>query len=191
VFELVLPNGVYLFFPSVCLLLIFSFLQQPYKSSIFSFIAVQHFLQIVAAVVLCNYLGKDINYNTPFRSTATIVSSIGLIVLLIPVMYVQRELPSQTRESLTGSVREFSTNKVMYAYIISFFVASFLHKIAFLFGGLTQVILVFADIKWLLLSLFGYISILKKEKNRIFYFCVLIEFLSGFYSFFSDFKTVI
>ncbi len=39
--------------------------------------------------------------------------------------------------------------------------------------------------------LFGYQSILKNEKRRLFYVFVAIEFLTGFFSFFSAFKTVI
>jgi hypothetical protein len=190
-FELILPNGFFIFFPSLVLLAVITFLQQPYKASIFTFVAIQHYIQIVAAALLCNYLGKDINYNTPFRGTVIIVSSIGVIALLAPVMFIQNEVPNQTRESLTKSASFFSTNKTMYAYIISFFVAYFLNSIAFLFGGITQIIIWVANVKWAFFLLFGYVSLLKKEKTKIFYLFVLIEFLSGFYSFFADFKTVI
>jgi len=185
------PNGFYLFFPSVCLLIVLSFLQRPYKSPIFSFIAFQHYLQIIAGVLLCNYLGQDIDYNTPYRSTATIASSIGLVFLMLPVIYVQTEFPAQNRESLTISINKFSIDKVMYAYIISFFIANFLLSIAFVFGGLTQIILWLTSIKWILFLLFGYMCILKNEKKRIFYLFIALEFITGFYSFFSDFKTVL
>jgi hypothetical protein len=191
ILALAFDNGGYLLVPSLCLLLILIFLHQPYKSPIFSFIAVQHYIQIIAGVLLCNYLGKEIDYNTPYRSTATIISSVGLITLLLPVIYVQQEFPIQNRESLTVSANRFSTSKVMYAYIISFFVANFLLGIAFIFGGLTQIILWLVSIKWILFLLFGYICILRNEKKRIFYLFIVIEFITGFYSFFSDFKTVI
>jgi len=46
-------------------------------------------------------------------------------------------------------------------------------------------------IKWFFFLLFGYQAILKKERLPIFYVLVAFEFLSGFYSFFSDFKIVI
>jgi uncharacterized membrane protein YqjE len=42
-----------------------------------------------------------------------------------------------------------------------------------------------------LLLLFGYQVFLKKEKKTIFYCLVAFEFISGFYSFFSEFKIVI
>ncbi|HTC00748.1 MAG TPA: hypothetical protein VK705_08700 [Ferruginibacter sp.] len=173
------------------MLIVLSLLQRPYKSPIFSFIAFQHYLQIIAGVLLCNYLGQDIDYSAPFRSTATITSSIGLVFLMLPVIYVQAGFPVQNRESLTISINRFSIDKVMYAYIISFFIANFLLGIAFVFGGLTQIILWLTSVKWILFLLFGYMCILKNEKKRIFYLFVVLEFITGFYSFFSDFKTVL
>lgn len=184
-------NGFYLFFPVAVIYVLLYQLQQPYKPGVFSLIALQHFLQIAAGVWLCNYLGKDINYNTSSRATAIIASSIGLCFLLGPIIYYQGKIPAQSRKSLFDCVRNFSTQKVMHLYIIAFFAASSLGSIAFLFGGLTQVIFSLVKVKWLLFLLFGYMSFLKKEKLNIFYLFVGLEFLNGFLGFFSDFKTVV
>src|SRR5687767_6934943 len=97
---LLFNNGFYLLVPCVVLFYILYHLQQPNKPGIFSVIALQHFMQIIAAVILCNYLEKDINYNTPSRSTAVVTASIGLIFLLAPVYYFQSKLPAQTISSL-------------------------------------------------------------------------------------------
>ncbi len=188
---LIFNNGFYLFFPVFIIYILLYRLQQPYKPGIFSLIAIQHFLQIAAAVWLCNFLEKDINYNTPSRSTAVIASSIGLCFLLSPIIYYQNKIPPQTIESLKQWVNQFSIEKVMYAYIVSFFVASFLGSIAFVFGGLSQIIISLVKVKWVLFLLFGYMCYLKKEKFNIFYFFIVFEFINGFLGFFSDFKTVI
>src|SRR5207342_1831849 len=98
------------------------------------------FLQIAAGVWLCNYLDKDIDFNTDSRSTATIASCLGLIFMLAPVYYFQNRIPAQTLTSLRAYAYRFSTQKVLYLYMIAFFTTSSLGAVAFLFGGLTQVI---------------------------------------------------
>ena len=188
---LLFDNGFYLFFPVAIIYALLYYLQEPYKPGVFSLIALQHFLQIAAAVWLCNYLGKDIDYNTNSRSTATIASSVGLCFMLAPIIYYHSKIPAQTRKSLFDYVSNYSTQKVMNLYIISFFIASFLGSIAFLFGGFTQIIFSLIKVKWILFLLFGYICFLKKEKINIFYIFVALEFINGFLGFFSDFKTVI
>ena len=179
---LLFNNGFYLFFPVAIIYLLLYLLQQPYKPGVFSLIAIQHFLQIAAGVWLCNYLGLDIDYNTPSRSTAIIASSIGLCFLLAPIIYYHHDLPNQTRKTLTGYVSNFSTQKVMYLYIIAFFFASFLGSIAFLFGGLTQIIFSLVKVKWILFLLFGYTCFLKREKLNILLICStwIFKWLSWF-----------
>lgn len=189
--SLLLHNGFYIFVPFLTLFVLLYNLQQPYKPGVFSLIVIQHFLQIAAGVWLCNYLEKDINYNTPSRSTAIIAACIGLVFLMLPVLYFQNKIPRQTLASLRQSVNKLSSQKVMYAYIIAFFVSASLGSVAFLFGGLTQVIFSFVKVKWLLFLLFGYQCILNKKNVKLFILFTCFEFLTGFLGFFSDFKTVI
>jgi hypothetical protein len=188
---LLFHNGWYMFLPLAVLFIILYNLQQPLKPAVFSLITIQHFINIIAGVWLCNYLDKDINYRSPSQATAIMATSIGLIFLMAPIFYFQKKIPNQTRSTLVKSVERFSTEKVMYAYIIAYFIASALGSIAFLFGGLTQVIYSFVKIKWLLFLLFGFQCFLKNSNKKVFYLFVVFEFLSGFLSFFSDFKTVI
>ncbi len=186
-----IQNGFYVFLPLLTFLVLLYVVQQPYKPGVFSLFIFQHYLQIAAGVWLCNYLDKDINYDTPSRSIATVACCIGLAFLMFPIMYVHNRLPTQTFASLRLSVTRFSSRKVMYAYLISFFVASFLGSVAFAFGGLTQVIFSFVKVKWLLFLLFGYQCILKNENKKLFALFIALEFFTGFLGFFSDFKTVI
>ena len=63
--------------------------------------------------------------------------------------------------------------------------------IAFAIPSLTQVIYSVSNIKWFLFLLFGYQSILKKRKQKEFLLFCALEFAMGFYSYFSDFKTIL
>ena len=188
---LLFPNGFYLFLPVATIYLTLYLLQQPYKPAVFSLVAIQHFLQIIAGVWLCNYLGKDIDYNTFSRSTATIAACFGLLFLLAPILYFQSKIPLQSIGSLRNYTNNFSTQKIIFAYLISFFLSTTFGALAFFFSGLTQLLVSLVKIRWLLFLLLGFQCFLKNEKKNIFFAFVLLEFLVGFISFFSDFKTVI
>jgi hypothetical protein len=189
--QLLFPNGFYLFISMLTIFLIFYYLQQPLKPGVFTIIAMNHFLQIIAAVWQANIVGKGINYRSPEMSEATVASLIGLTVMFVPIIYFQNKLPSLSLARLRYEADKLSIGNTFNCYLISFFATNFLSGIAFLFGGFTQVIFSLVKIKWLFFLLFGYQSLLKNEKRKLFYFFVLFEFISGFYSFFSEFKTVI
>lgn len=191
IWQYLLPNGFYLFSCLVTIFLIIYNLQQPLKPGIFTLIALNHFLQIIAGVWLANYAGKDINFRSPNLSDATIASLVGMLFLFLPIYYYQTKLPDLNFKDLKRHAEKLSTNRVLNCYLVAFFVTNSLGAIAFLYSGLTQVIFSFINIKWVFFLMFGYLSILKKERRNIFYVCVLVEFISGFYSFFSEFKTVI
>lgn len=190
-FQLILGNGYYLFISVLTIYLIFYYLQQPLKPGVFTVIALNHFLQIIAAIWQANSVGKDINFRSPDMSGATIASLIGLVVMFLPIIYFQNKLPVLSRQRLKKEADKLSTGNTLNCYLVAFFITSFLSTIAFMFGGFTQVIFSLVKIKWLFFLLFGYQSLLKNEKRNIFYFFVVFEFISGFYSFFSEFKTVI
>ena len=188
---LLFDNGLYMFIPTAVLFLVLYNLQQPLKPAVFSMLVITHFINIISGVWLANYLDKDINYRSPSQATAIVASSIGLIFLMAPVYYFQKKIPTQSKLSLKEFADRFSAEKVMYAYIISYFTFSAMGGVAFVFGGITQVIISLVKIKWILFLLFGFQCFLKDRNKKIFYVFVGFEFISGFLSFFSDFKTVI
>jgi hypothetical protein len=189
--QLIFSNGFYLFICIAAIYVIFYYLQQPLKPGVFTIIALNHFLQIIAAVWQANSVGRDINFRSPGMSDATVAGCIGLVVMFLPIIYFQNKLPSLSWARLKQEAEKLSIQNTFNCYLVSFFATGFLSGIAFLFGGLTQVIFSLVKIKWFFFLLFGYQSLLKNEKRNIFYFFVVFEFISGFYSFFSEFKTVI
>ena len=189
--QLFFPNGSYLFLCLLTIYLIFYVQQQPLKSGVFTLIACNHILQIIAGVWQADYVGMDINYRSSGMSDATIASCIGLFVMFIPISYFQNKLPSLSLDDLKKEAQKFSTDKTFTCYLAAYFIAGFLNTVLFVFAGLAQLVISLVKIKWLFFLLFGYQSILKKERRNTFYLFILIEFLSGFFSFFSNFKTVI
>ena len=189
--QLLLGNGFYLFTCVLTIYFIFYYLQQPLKPGVFTLIAFNHFLQIIAGIWEANNVNKDINFRSVNMSEATIASCIGLLFMFSPIIYFQNKLPSLSLQRLKKEAYKLSTGNTFNCYLAAFFITSFLSSIAFALGGFTQVIFSLVKIKWFFFLLFGYQSLLKNEKRKIFYFFVVLEFISGFYSFFSEFKTVI
>src|SRR5690606_14879876 len=165
--------------------------QRPYRPACFTIMFVYHFVQISAAVWLSNYLGKDINYRSPHQGVAVIASYAGLFALFLPIIYYNNKIPSFNLSDLRAHAYKFSTRKTLTAYLVAFFAMNALGAIAFLFAGFTQLIFSLVKVKWMLLMLFGYQAILKKEMRNLFAVCCGMEFVIGLFSYFSDFKTII
>ena len=184
-------NGIYLFVGSLCLGILFYNLQQPYKPAVFTIIFIYHFIQVAAAVWLSNYIGKDLNYRSPYSGTAIMISYVGLFALFGPVIYFQNKLPSISLQTFKEHAAKLSINKTFIAYVIGFFSINAIGAVALSISGFAQILVSLVAIKWFLYLLFGFQVILKKLKIKEFIFFTLFEFVSGFYSYFSSFKTVV
>ena len=189
--QLFFTNGIVLFGGLVVFFLLINLLQQPYKPSVFKVMLFYHFLQISAGIWESNYLGKDINYRSPSSQYAIIASYIGLLFLFLPIVYFQNKIPALSLVKLKQYADRISIEKTFRVYVIGFFAMNALIGIAFFIPSLTQIIVSLGNIKWFLFILFGLQSILKDRKRKEFYIICLIEFALGFYSYFSDFKTIL
>ncbi|MEJ7627554.1 MAG: hypothetical protein WKF35_11870 [Ferruginibacter sp.] len=189
--QLFLNNGVYLFFGAICFAVVLYNLQQPFKPSVFTLIFLYHFMQIAAGIWLSNYLGEDINFRSPHSNVAIMVSFIGTLFLFAPVIYYNNKIPTLSLERLRFYANKLSIKKTLTFYIIIFFIANALNLVALQLGGLAQVSFSLVNIKWFFFLLFGFQVVLKKIMIREFCIIIGIEFIMGFFSYFSDFKTVI
>ncbi len=189
--QLFFTNGIILFAGLVIFFILINILQQPYKPSVFTVMLFYHFLQISAGVWESNYLDKDINYRSESTEYATIACYIGLLFLFLPIAYYQNKIPALSLQQLKKHADRISLDKTFRVYLISFFAINALTGIAFLVPSLTQIIFSLANIKWFLFLLFGFQSILKNRKRKEFYIFCALEFAMGFYSYFSEFKTII
>ena len=189
--QLFFTNGIILFGGLIIFFFLVNVIQQPYKPSVFTLIVFFHFLQISAGIWESNYLNVDINYRSPSSQNATIAAYIGMLFLFLPIGYFQNKLPALSLIILKKHADRLAIDKTFRAYVIGFFSMNALSGIAFLFPSLTQIILSIANIKWFLFLLFGLQSILKNRMRKEFYIFCALEFSLGFFSFFSEFKTVI
>ncbi len=184
-------NGIFLFLSMLVFYIGFYYLQHPYKPAVFTIIFFYHFLQIIGGVWQATYLDRDLDFRSPNMTLATIMSLLGLLIMFAPIIYYQYKIPPMSIEILKKHANRLSLNKTFYAYVVYFFISNSLNEVRFLLPGYTQVIISIVNLKWFLFLLFGIQAVLKKQRKREFYFFILLEFIIGFYSFFSDFKTVI
>lgn len=183
-------NGVYLFIGALVFAFLIDKLQQPYKPSIFTIVFLYHFIQISAWIWMTNYLGVDVNYKSPHSGLAILMAYGGLIVLLLPVIYFHNKIPPISFATLKKHADRLSIQKTFIAYVIAFFSMNALGAVAFAFAGLAQLIISLVKIKWFFFLLFGFQVMIKKKMIKEFLIFVAIEFLMGFFSYFSSFKTV-
>ena len=189
--QLFFTNGIYLFVGAGIFAMIFYYLQQPHKPTVFSIIFIYHFIQVAAGIWLSNYLGKDINFRSLNSATAILIGYIGLVILFAPIIYFHNKIPTINWQTLQLHASRLSIDNTFKAYIIGFFAINAMAGVAFVFSGITQIIFSLVKVKWFLFLLFGFQVFIKKQKQKEFWFFAAFEFLSGFVSYFSDFKTVL
>ena len=189
--QLFFTNGIILFVGMIIFFMLINVLQQPYKPSVFTIMLFYHFLQISAGIWESNYLNQDINYRSSSSEYATVASYIGLLFLFLPIVYYQNKLPALSLNILKKHADRISIEKTFKAYVIGFFAMNALSGVAFFIPSLAQIIISLTNIKWFLFLLFGFQSILKNRKRKEFYIFCALEFVIGFYSYFSEFKTII
>jgi hypothetical protein len=139
---------------------------------------------------MVNYMGVDINFKSPHSGLAVLLAYLGLIVLLGPVIYFNDRLPNVSFAILKKHADKLSINKTFITYVIAFFAMNALGAVAFAFSGLTQIIISLVNIKWFFFLLFGFQVVIKRKMMREFVIFVGVEFTLGFFSFFSNIKTV-
>lgn len=189
--QLFLINGLYLLAGYLCFAFLFSRLQQPMKPSVFTIIFIFHFLQATAYIWLAIYDGKNINFQSPSMGKATLASLACFFFLFGPVIYYQNKIPNISLETLKRHALRLSIKKTFQAYIIAYFITNTLMVVALSLGGLAQIAFSLANVKWALFALFGFQATLTGKMKRVFYLVVLLEFATGFFSFFSNFKIVL
>ncbi len=184
-------SGIFLFVGMVVFFIIFYNIQQPLKPSVFTIILIYHFIQISAGVWQSNYLDKPLDYRSSSTVYAIVVSYIGLLFLFLPIIYHQNKVPKLTFSQLKKYSDKLSIDKIFRIYIISFFGLNVFTGLAYLVPSIAQLIISLGNIKWFLFLLFGFQSIIQnKRKKELYLFCAL-EFSLGFFSYFSEFKTII
>ncbi|MEO7117258.1 MAG: hypothetical protein ABIZ18_15555, partial [Caldimonas sp.] len=188
--QLFFSNAIYLTIGALVFGIIISRLQIPYKPSVFTIIFLYHFVQVSAWVWMVNYMGVDIDYKSPHSGQAVLLAYLGLIVLFGPVIYFNDKLPKVSFSILKKHADKLSIQKTFISYVVAFFSMNALGAAAFAFAGLSQIIYSLVNVKWFFFLLFGFQVVIKRQMIRMFVIFAGLEFALGFFSFFSNFKTV-
>ncbi|HEX8279214.1 MAG TPA: hypothetical protein VF540_10990, partial [Segetibacter sp.] len=122
--------------------------------------------------------------------SAYLCSLIGLVVMSFVFSEVAYKNLQISIEAFEEALNKIDPKKVLYLYLILYFLSGALSRSAFAFGGLTQVFLNIALLKWAGFVLLGYLSFKNKEYRIFFIVAFVLDFVGGFFSFFSSFKDV-
>lgn len=185
---LVLKNGIYWLCCFAVLLFIINMLWRPYVPGIFIFCMLFQWLQVFGTVGFATFLDKPIDFRTPHNGIAVIWSLLGLMVVTLGIKRMMDKYKGGTYNQLLQSAKFISARKVLILYIIFFFIGNIIKQSAFGLAGLTQVLFSIFQMKWVFFMMYVYLMLLGQANKRHFVVIFLLEFLSGFYSFFSNFK---
>ena len=184
-------NGLLLFCGFSLFYFLFYNIQQPFKPSVFTVILFYHFLQITAAIWQSNYMDEELTWRSPEQLTAIILSYVGLAIMFLPMIYFQNKLPALNDKIFRKHAEKLSTDKAMRLYVISFFGFNALVGVAYFVPALIQLIYSLANVKWIFFLVFALLAVIKKERMNLLIIFSLFEFMLGFFSYFSEFKTII
>ncbi|MCW3109755.1 MAG: hypothetical protein JWQ09_4261 [Segetibacter sp.] len=190
-FSLAMQNSMYLIVAYAVLLIIIVLTWRLYLPNAFTFVMVFHWVQVISYIFYVNSSWKgDMGLLTKSSASAFFYSLTGLIVMSFvfsQVAYKDLEVSSEVFED---ALNKINPKKVLYLYLILYFMSGVLSRSAFAFGGLTQVFINVALLKWAGFVLLGYLSFKNKEYRIFFALAFVLDFVGGLFSFFSSFKDV-
>lgn len=190
-FSFAMANSLYLIVAYVALLIIIILSWRLYMPNVFTFIMVFHWVQIISYIFFVNSSWKgDMAFLTKSSAPAFFYSLSGLIVMSFVFAKVAYKDLVVSVEMLDEALNKINPKKVLQLYLILYFVSGFLSRSAFAFGGLTQIFINIALLKWAGFVLLGYLSFRNKDYRIFFALAFILDFVGGFFSFFSSFKDV-
>lgn len=156
-----------------------------------TFVMVFHWVQVISYIFYVNSSWKgDLDLLTQSSVPAFLCSLTGLIVMSFVFAEVAYKNLQISIEAFNEALKKIDPKKVLYLYLILYFMSGVLSRSAFAFGSLTQVFLNIALLKWAGFVLLGYLSFKNKEYRIFFIAAFVLDFIGGFFSFFSSFKDV-
>jgi hypothetical protein len=136
-------------------------------------------------------LGYDINHYSPHGGIAVIMSCLGLVVMAAVVAQVIVKLPIPSREQFRHQATLINEKKILILYLASTFFLGGIGLVVSAGGGLAQIVMTFASLKWIFFLVYAYVSWINKKNRLILLAIILFEFSTALYSYFSSFKEVI
>lgn len=186
------PNPALTVAAIVSLIAFIKLLWRPGEPPVLLFAVGFQWLQVTAKVFHANYLGLPLEHISQFASIENAVwaSLAGLWVLTGGIRLVLARMPSFEKRAVRSQAYDMSLMKIGLLYIGLTVLTSGISTFASGMGGLRQIILAAAAVKWVAYFLFAYVILVRREHVWILGLATTWEIVQGI-GFFSGFKTVL
>ncbi|WP_018610975.1 hypothetical protein [Segetibacter koreensis] len=164
---------------------------KQYLPNVFTFVMVFHWVQVITYVLFVNSAWQgDLDFLTHSSVRAYLSALAGIVVMCFVFNKVAYKNIHISALEFEEALNKINPRKVLYLYLVLYIISTFLSRLAFGFTSLTQIFLNIALLKWGGFVLLGYLSFRKKEYRIFFAIAFVLDFISGFFSYFSSFKEV-
>jgi hypothetical protein len=186
-----ITNGIYLVLGYAVILAVIALTWRLYQPNVFTFVLLFHIAQVISYILYINTSWKgDMNLYTHSSVPAYLYALTGIVVMAFIISKVAFKNIEVSVTDLEAALDKINPQKVLYLYLILYAISAVLSRFAFVFGGLTQVFINIALLKWAGFVLLGYLSFRNKQYRVLFAVAFVLDFVGGFFSFFSSFKDV-
>lgn len=186
-----IQHGILMVAGYVVLIIIIALTWKQYLPNVFTFIMVFHWAQVITYILFVNSAWHgDLNFLTSSSVRAYLAALTGIIVMSLVFNKVAFRNINISVSQFEEAIDRINPKKVLYLYLVLYVLSNVLSRLAFGFASLTQVFLNIALLKWAGFVLLGLLSYRKKEYRIFFAMAFILDFVSGFFSYFSSFKEV-
>jgi hypothetical protein len=186
-----MDNGLYLMCTIATLYALLLILWRSDRPGILVFAFLMQWAQVVTFVVWMDVLGYDVNHLSPHGGIAVVMSCFGLVVMAGVLAQMIAKLPIPSREQFYQQARLINEKKILILYLASTLFLGGIGLVVSAGGGLAQIVMTFASLKWVFFLVYAYVSWINKKNRLILLAMILFEFSTSLYSYFSSFKEVI
>ena len=167
-------------------------LWRPGEPPVLAFAVSFQWLQVTSKVFHANYLGLPVESLRMYSEvTGAIWASLaGLWVLTLGIRFGIRKMPALHPGAIEHEARSLSITRVGLLYLALTLLTSGASAFASGMGGLRQIILAAASVKWVAFFMFAYLCLFRREKYLFLAAATVFEVIQGI-GFFSGFKTVL
>lgn len=183
---LIVPSFVLLF------LLVKWFAKEKYPAVIF-FALLFQWIQISVKVLFATVTFQSLERLTDFPNqivNAYLLSCLALFFVAIGIKQMLDKI-SYSEENIGAFLNSLNLKKALWGYLLFSIFATALNGLRFSLPGLFQAIVALGYVKWVLFFIVFYASYSQKKYLKLLWLIILIEFISGFVSYFSDFSAII
>lgn len=164
---------------------------KQYLPNVFTFIMVFHLAQVITYVLYVNSAWHgDLNLLTDSSIKAYLAALTGILVMSFVFNKIAFRKVQIAVFQFEEALERINPRKVLQLYLILFLISNVLSRIAFGFTTLSQIFINIALLKWAGFVLLGFLSFKKKEFRIFFAIAFMLDFVAGFFSYFSSFKEV-